>query len=89
MKKLLTLVALLTIGVWFAGCGETPPAKAPPKPPVETGKADGANPDADKPVGEAKPAGDAKPADAAPADAAPAEAAPAEEKAEPEEKKAE
>jgi hypothetical protein len=82
MKKLLTLVALLTIGVWFAGCGETPPAKAPAKPPVETGKADSAKAPAGeaKPADEAKPAGDAKPADAAPADAAPAEEEKTEEK---------
>ncbi|HTI49701.1 MAG TPA: hypothetical protein VL475_02075 [Planctomycetaceae bacterium] len=67
MKKLLTLVALLTIGVWFAGCGETPPAKAPAKPAVESGPADKAA-DADK-----APAGEAKPAEEKPADAVPAE----------------
>ncbi|MSR58339.1 MAG: hypothetical protein EXS05_11795 [Planctomycetaceae bacterium] len=37
MKKLLTLVALLAVGAWFAGCGEDA-SKPPAKPNVNVAK---------------------------------------------------
>lgn len=65
MKKLLTLVALLTVSAWIAGCGD--PAPAPPAKPVAPPSTTGAPAvDDDKPMmGEGeKPADtDEKPAD--------------------------
>lgn len=66
MKKLLSLVAMLTIGAWIAGCGEPAPATKPATPPATTGPAATGD---EKPAGstDTKPAadGDEKPAGAA------------------------
>lgn len=37
MKKLMTFAALLAVGVWFAGCGESATTTKTPSPPVTSG----------------------------------------------------
>lgn len=79
MKKLMTLAALLAVGGWIAGCGEsTPPAKTPSptvtpgapaghKPPSHDAEPGDKGTEEEKPAadkaGEGTEAGDEKPAD--------------------------
>lgn len=68
MKKLLSLVALLFVGVSIAGCGDTAPSKpATPAPSVEKGT------EAAKEGAGSAPAGEEKATEDKPAEEKPAE----------------
>jgi hypothetical protein len=86
MKKLFSLVAVLSVSAWLVGCGASEPApKKTPDPAVKAGPAEGEKaPAEDKPAteGTEAPVGEEKPVEGA---AAPeGEAAPAGEEKAPE-----